>query len=213
LQALRAQMNPHFIFNALNSIQSFYANNDELTANKFMTTFSSLIRQILISSSKNLITIKDEIDMLTNYIELEKMRFKGKFDYRITLDKEIFAEKVYLPIMLIQPYVENAIHHGLRFGEDGLLSISFALDNKSLICTIEDNGIGLKASLAKKAGTASGHISAGMQITHDRIDSLNIIYEGRIGVSFIDRSEKDVKATGLTVRISLPVIDQNIQEL
>jgi LytS/YehU family sensor histidine kinase len=211
LQALRAQMNPHFIFNALNSIQSFYSNNDEISANKYMTTFSSLIRQILNSSSKNLISIKDEVTLLTSYIELEKMRYKGKFDYNITLSNEMFAEKIYLPIMLIQPYVENAINHGLRFLDDrpGLLDISFDMKDNAIICTIDDNGIGFRKSQERKSMSDKSHISAGIQIGRNRIDTLNVIYGRSIEVTFTDKAEQDPGTSGVRVTISLPIIDQN----
>ena len=178
-----------------------------------MTTFSSLIRQILNSSSKNLITIKDEINLLTSYLELEKMRYKGKFDYTITLNERIFPEKIYLPIMLIQPYVENAINHGLRFLKDrpGQLNISFdRKDDNTIICTIDDNGIGFRASQERKSVSDKSHISAGIQITRNRIDTLNVIYGKSIKVDFVDKAEENANVSGVIVTISLPIIDQNI---
>jgi ligand-binding sensor domain-containing protein/signal transduction histidine kinase len=214
LQALRAQMNPHFIFNALNSIQSFYAANDELTANRYMMAFSSLIRQILHSSSQSLTTLQNEVQLLSDYISLEKMRLKDKFEYTIAVSPNIDPQKVTLPIMLIQPYVENAINHGLKFMEahKGFLKVYFEQENNILYCTIEDNGIGLKASQKRKEERKSKHISEGMKITRQRVDTLNTLYNNSIEINIIDKSDIETNTTGVKVVIRIPIISQTSQK-
>ena len=153
LKALKSQMNPHFIFNALNSIQEQFMFGDKLVANEQMGNFTSLTRQILSVSGKKKIPLSLEIDILTKYLELEKMRFETDFEYSINFDENIDDEYIELPPMLIQPFVENSIKHGLLHKEgDKKIEVHFTLneDETYLICTVEDNGIGRKKAEAIK---------------------------------------------------------------
>ncbi|MFN8276445.1 MAG: two-component regulator propeller domain-containing protein [Chitinophagales bacterium] len=187
LQAVAAQMNPHFIFNALSSIQNFYAQNDELAANRYMSAFSRLIRQILDNSRNGYISLADEIALLENYLKLERMRFKGKFDFTINVDESASNQSIILPTLLLQPYIENAINHGLRPLTDrkGVLTISFKWDEQSrqLVCEIDDNGVGLNKGGAKN----KDHVSAGMAITDKRVVLLNKIHKTNISIEVIDK--------------------------
>ena len=154
LAALRAQMNPHFMFNSMNSIQQFINQNDTRSANLYLARFANLIRGILDSSRRKSIQLSKEIELLDLYLNLEKMRLGGSLDYQITKDPEVESDWIKIPAMLIQPYVENAIIHGL-FHKEGekRLSIHFSMSTeKDLHCTIQDNGIGRKkaAEIKKK---------------------------------------------------------------
>jgi two-component system, LytTR family, sensor kinase len=184
LKALKSQMNPHFIFNALNSIQEQFMFGDKLVANEQMGNFTSLTRQILSVSGKKKIPLSSEIDILTKYLELEKMRFETDFDYAITCDDTIDDEYVELPPMLIQPFVENSIKHGLLHKE-GIkkLDIHFALneDETQLICTVTDNGIGRKKAENIKQKNqhnsfSTGSVAQRLQMINEN-DDQNLVYE------------------------------------
>src|SRR5690606_31493290 len=152
LKSLRSEMNPHFIFNALNSVNSFIASNDERTANKYLSDFSQLMRAVLENSDEDFIPLKKEIELLELYTKLEHFRFKDKFDYTITVDETIAVDDYQIPPMLLQPYIENAVWHGLRYKtEKGHLHISIDKKNDTEITiTIADDGIGRERSKALK---------------------------------------------------------------
>ncbi|WP_315824105.1 sensor histidine kinase [Paraflavitalea speifideaquila] len=145
-QALKAQMNPHFIFNSLNSVQQYVIDKDLLGANKFITEFSRLIRLTLDISSKTRISIYEEISYLTTYLELEKTKFEDKFSYSIGVVGDLDPSDWFIPPMILQPYVENSIRHGVRYRHDkkGHIKVSFQLNEQYLICQVEDNGVGRK---------------------------------------------------------------------
>jgi sensor histidine kinase YesM len=172
--ALQAQMNPHFIFNSLNSIQSYIANNENERANRFLAKFSKLIRAMLNNSRANKITLQEEIDSLRLYLELEKMRFKEKFDFDIVIDDEIFPNDVMLPPLLIQPYLENAIIHGLaQKRSQGKINLFYIMDGNHLHVTVTDNGIGIEAAKKRSQNETSLHKSVGMSITQKRLELLD----------------------------------------
>lgn len=203
MQALRAQINPHFVFNALNSIQNYYNQNDELSANKYMTTFAHLIRQTFTHSRDQWLTLAEEKEMIQTYIELEQMRFKDIFTFRIDIAPEIDPETTRIPAMLIQPYVENAINHGLRHMErGGSLTISFTIKGNNLICIIEDNGVGFKRA-AQLTIAAKKHRSMGMEITQKRIATINQLYSTSITVTVTDKTELADKK-GTLIEIIIP---------
>src|SRR5690606_8044406 len=128
LQSLRREMNPHFIFNSLNSVNHFIAQNNELEANKFLTSYSNLMRNTMENSNKDFVTLSNEISNLKKYLELEHLRFRDKFDYKISVDDNLDPDSTWLPNMIIQPHLENAIWHGLRYKEQkGLLTLNFNL--------------------------------------------------------------------------------------
>lgn len=177
LQSLRREMNPHFIFNALNSVNLFIANNDERAANKYLTSYSSLMRNILSTSNKNFIPLHEEILALRRYVELEHMRFEDHFDYEIDIEDALQDNNYFVPNMLLQPFVENAIWHGLRYkNTKGFLKISFKKYGDKIQAIIEDNGIGYEQSQALKSKNQKHHQSIGIHNTTERIRLLNIMF-------------------------------------
>lgn len=147
LQSLRREMNPHFIFNSLNSVNHFIATNNELEANQYLTKFSKLMRGVMENSTEDFIPFQQELDLLQNYLALEKTRFTDKFDYKIDIDESLNTHSLKVPGMLVQPFLENAIWHGLRYRTTkGFLKLSFEKENQYLKITIEDNGIGIEES-------------------------------------------------------------------
>lgn len=174
LMALRSVMSPHFIFNVLNSIQYFIAKNDRLNAINYLSTFSKLIRSILTHSIKNKIKLSDEIEMLKNYIDLEMTRFENKFSLNLFIDPEIEMESILIPSLLIQPYVENAILHGLyNKQEQGELSLSININNDTLIIEITDDGVGREAAMQLRKYNILSHESMGISITEERLKLIN----------------------------------------
>jgi len=151
LQSLRREMNPHFIFNSLNSVNQFIAQNNELEANKYLTSYSNLMRNMMESSNKDFITLANELEQIKKYLDLEHLRFQDKFDYEIVVDEKIEIDAVLVPNMLIQPHLENAIWHGLRYRETkGKLKVTFTEENQLIKVLIEDDGIGLEKSTQLK---------------------------------------------------------------
>lgn len=193
LKSLRTQMNPHFIFNALNSVNSFIAVNDERAANKYLSEFSQLMRSVLENSEEEFIPLSKEIELLRLYVKLEHFRFKDKFEYTITVDEDLQVSEFVIPPMLLQPYVENAVWHGLRYKEDrGNLSIHFKqLDAETVQIAITDNGIGRKKSKALKTEHQKKQKSKGMGNIQKRIAILNEMYEDKVDVAIKDVSEDE----------------------
>jgi PAS domain S-box-containing protein len=174
LMALRSVMSPHFIFNALNSIQYYIAKDDRLNAINHLSTFSKLIRSILTHSVHNKIKLSDEIDLLKNYIHLEMTRFEDKFNYVLTIDHELDLKSIELPSLLIQPYVENAILHGLyNKKEKGTLTINIFEEDEKLVFVIEDNGIGREEAIKLKQKSFPNHESMGTKLTEERLKLIN----------------------------------------
>ena len=202
LKSLRTQMNPHFIFNALNSVNSFIANNDERAANKYLSEFSQLMRSVLENSEEDFISLSKEIELLQLYTKLEHFRFKDKFDYEITVDDGIAVDDFVIPPMLLQPYVENAVWHGLRYKEEkGMLRIQFVKkDTESVVITIEDNGIGRKKSKALKTEHQKKQKSKGMGNIKKRISILNEMYRDKVDVLVEDAFENE---EGTLVKLTL----------
>lgn len=200
LQALRAQMNPHFIFNCLNSIQYLFIGGKHVEANSYLTKFSVLVRDILEQSRKEFISLEQEVTNLKLYCELENFQFRKKFDYRIRVDQSITPSLIDVPIMLFQPFVENAINHGLKNStKNGKLSIEFIQKNNTLICTIDDNGVG--RDFTKKKLSRS-HISRSGEITQNRIELLKKARQEDIFVEIIDKYSAG-KPEGTQVQITI----------
>ena len=200
-KALRLQMNPHFVFNALDSISSFIFKKDPKQAVQYLNNFAKLMRLTLESSMEPLHPVETEVSILKNYLELEKLRFQSKFDYEIELDEEIDYD-VGIPPMLIQPHVENAVLHGLKPRESGgKLKICFLLDGEFLICTITDNGIGREA--AKKKGVRKDHRSMATQINIDRIALMKKAKSEGIDIQIIDLEDNKGNPSGTEVQIRL----------
>jgi len=207
LMALRSVMSPHFIFNVLNSIQFFIAKNDRLNAINYLSTFSKLVRSILTHSVNNKIRLSDEIEMLQNYIELEMTRFENKFTFSLSIDPEVKLEEesIVIPSLLIQPYVENAILHGLyNKPENGELSIRINEENGMIFFEIEDNGIGREAAMKLRKQHFSSHVSMGINITEERLKLINQSHHTAFEIE--DMMDGD-KPRGTRVRIGIPYGD------
>lgn len=183
LESLRRAMNPHFIFNSLNSVNHFIAQNNELEANKFLTSYSSLMRHVLEHSNRDFVKLSEEFEQLKKYLDLEQMRFKDKFTYQIIMDADIDADACFIPNMLIQPQLENAVWHGLRYSQEkGLLQLHFYKSAEGeLLAAITDNGIGIEASKQLKTKHQQASNSFGLKNTTARIRLLNDLYD--IGIS------------------------------
>jgi len=188
LKSLRSQMNPHFIFNALNSVNSFIASNDERTANRYLTDFSKLMRSVLENSEEDFIPLSKEIELLELYTKLEHFRFQDKFEYSITIDDNIAVDEFVIPPMLLQPYIENAVWHGLRYKEDkGLLQIYLkSQTDNELQIIIEDNGVGRAKSKALKTEHQKKQNSKGMGNIKKRVAILNEMYADKVDVCIED---------------------------
>ena len=204
---LRQQMNPHFIFNTLNSIQYYMYQHDKLATNNYLTKFTSLMRKVLENSQHTSVTIKDELEALTLYLELESLRFKGKFDYKITVDDDIDTMLFKIPTMLIQPYVENSISHGMIPGEiKGSLKIDLKLEKDHITCTIEDNGIGREAAQKRKIQQGTNHNSLGTRIVSSRLDLVNSLYGTSLKTIYTDLKNDSGEPAGTRVEIHIPII-------
>ncbi|GAA3779874.1 hypothetical protein GCM10022271_10160 [Corallibacter vietnamensis] len=203
LKSLRSQMNPHFIFNALNSVNSFIATNDERTANKYLSDFSTLMRTVLENSEKDFIPLEKEIELLELYTKLEHFRFQDKFDYSIIVNDNVEVEDFQIPPMLLQPYIENAVWHGLRYKtEKGLLQIVVSKKTASEITiTITDNGVGRARSRSLKTDHQKKQKSTAMNNIKKRVNILNTMYKDKVDVFVDDLS--NAQDTGTKVVVTL----------
>ncbi|MFN8355523.1 MAG: histidine kinase [Spirosomataceae bacterium] len=211
MTALRAQMNPHFIFNCLNSIKLYTLENDNLKATEYMTKFSRLIRLVLENSRSERITLANELETLQLYMDMEAMRFKDKVAYQINVAEEVDTHYIEIPPLLIQPYIENAIWHGLMHKEGGgLITISvttlyvetrhaLSLPTPILQITITDNGIGRKAAAELKSKSATSNKSFGLKMTSERIELINQLYQTQTEVTIEDLD------VGTKVTIEIPI--------
>ncbi len=205
MQALRAQMNPHFMFNSLNSINNFILKNDPDNASGYLTKFSRLMRLILDNSRSEWVLLENELKALELYIELESVRFDNAFNYTIEVTKDISVETVMIPPLLIQPYAENAIWHGLLHRKEpgGKLDIHLWKNDDKLYIEIEDNGVGRDEAKRLKSKTATKQKSHGMKITAARMDIVNKVYNVNAGVAITDLKNDTGKQTGTRVLITL----------
>jgi two-component system, LytTR family, sensor kinase len=212
LKALRAQMNPHFMFNALNAIQHFITSNETGSAAKYLARFAQLMRRSLEYSDLEIIPLEKEIEFLDDYLFLnEKLRFEGRLHYRIVLDDDIEEDICGVPTMIVQPYVENALEHGLRIREHGLVEVRFSLsDDDTILCTVEDNGIGREKArqMQRASGYFNDHRSRGTSITQMRLELLHQSRDSGIFVHIIDlKDELTGEATGTRVEIKIPIVE------
>jgi tetratricopeptide (TPR) repeat protein len=204
MQALRAQMNPHFIFNCLSSINGFILKNESESASDYLTKFSRLIRMVLTNSKKSFITLEDELEMLRIYLEMERLRFQYSFDYHIRFKNEIDPENIFIPSLLLQPFAENAIWHGLMHKEgNGYLEIALSPEEKILICTITDNGIGRYKAAQIKSKSAAKQKSMGLQITAERLALLNQDRNVQTSFDIEDITDDRGKAAGTKVTLRM----------
>ncbi|WP_276501805.1 tetratricopeptide repeat-containing sensor histidine kinase [Terrimonas pollutisoli] len=204
MQALRAQMNPHFIFNCLSSINRFILKNESEPASDYLTKFSRLIRMVLTNSKKTFITLEDELETLRLYLEMERLRFGYAFDFNISFKNEIDPEHIFIPPLLLQPFAENAIWHGLMHKQDqGRLEIELSLNEKILACIITDNGIGRSKAAIIKSKSTEKQKSMGLQITTERLALLNHDSNVRTFFSIQDLTDDNGEPAGTQVILKI----------
>lgn len=201
LKSLRTQMNPHFIFNSLNSVNSFISKNDDRSANKYLSRFSQLMRLVLENSKYDFVPLESELKIIELYMELEHLRFQDKFEYELNIDPTINLDNIEIPPMLIQPYIENAVWHGLRYLEEkGELIVDIKANKDVLIWTITDNGIGRKASAEMKTKNQKLGKSTGMKNIEQRLDILNKMHATQMKTTILDLQEG-----GTQVILEIPI--------
>jgi hypothetical protein len=200
-KALRAQMNPHFIFNCMNSIKSLMQKNENEKAISYLTTFSKLIRTVFQNSDKREITLHDEIETCRLYTELESMRFSNKFNFEFIIEEGLDLKSVMIPALIVQPFIENAIWHGIMPKEEGgKLTVRIDKSDHTINCTIDDNGIGREVSKQNKFLIAdTSHQSKGEHLTQARLDLDNLLNERNAEIKIIDRKAGNGETTGTTV--------------
>ncbi len=207
MQALRAQMNPHFVFNSLNSINRFILQNNKTQASEYLTKFSRLVRLILQNSQQALIPLESELESLKLYLELEAARFDHHFEFKIKVDTELETDIINVPPLIIQPFTENAIWHGLMHKEEkGKLEIELFQEDDMLCCKITDDGVGRKKAAELKSKSASTHKSMGMQITASRIEMLQQKKQSDAFIKITDLVLADGSVGGTEVLLKIPVM-------
>jgi len=206
INALSNQINPHFIFNILNSIQYNVNQHDYLTANKYINSFSKLLRMILDNSQHQMISLLVEIESLKLYLDLEQMRLKNRFSYKIVKKTDFDPLKFMIPPLLLQPFVENSIWHGilnLKEEQKGVIEILLTEYNQFLVCEIIDNGIGYK-----KLQASNKHVSHGLDITQKRIETFNQLYKTNIKVEVSNLENHPVFSSGTIVKLTFPKLNK-----
>ena len=202
---LRSQMNPHFIFNSLNSINSFITGKDTYTAQSYLSMFAELMRYILENTRKSFIPLEDEIKTLRLNMELERLRFNNKFDFKINVLPDIDTENTYIPPMLIQPFVENAIIHGImNKSGNGNIIIDLNKDHDLIFCTVKDDGVGRKKAKEIMNQSKQKHKSIGLQLTNERLYLLSRQRKSQFEVKITDLKDENGIATGTRVDLSIP---------
>lgn len=206
--ALKAQMNPHFIFNSLNSIQQYVLDKDIEGANKFISGFSRLIRQTLDISAKQEISLADEVSYLSTYLELERVRLENKFSYEVAVDPAARQDELFIPPMILQPFVENCIRHGIRLRNDsqGKITVTFKLAGAYLETAIEDNGVGRRVAAMHKGRNVIEYQSKGISLTTDRIELINKSAPRAIYIDIHDLEEQGATGTRVVIHFPLPAI-------
>ena len=201
----RSQMNPHFIFNSLTCIQGFITEKDTRTASRYLSKFAKLIRNILDSSIEEFIPLAEEIATIENYLELQKVRYEGKFDYSIQVDEKIDAEGVLIPPMLAQPFIENSIEHGIKHKKSkGNINIRFSLKNNMVVFEVEDDGVGREKAKEILYKHNKEHKSLATAITHERIQMLNKKLKKKIDIHIEDLTGEKKKPLGTLVAFEIP---------
>ncbi len=205
VKTLRAQMNPHFIFNSLNSVQHLVLKDDKLSALKYLSKFGKIVRNVLESSHEAIVTLTEEIEMLRSYLELESLRFDHDFEYTIEIDKELDTDHVEIPLMLIQPFVENAIVHGLMGKKEGekKLFLRFRKKPDSYVFEIEDNGVGRHGTMAQNEAKKPFKKSRGMEITEKRLNILDTSLGKKNTIEIIDKYDSKGNPSGTKIIIRL----------
>lgn len=204
LVALRSQMNPHFIFNSLNSIQRYITENDKTSANKYLVDFSKLMRQTFENSTKKTMPVSDTIDSLKAYLHLEIMRLgESKLEYEMEIDPSIDIFNEEIPPLILQPYVENAIWHGISnvTSGKGKIKIKMIKENGYLVCSVIDNGVGRAKASELKDKDNTHHKSGGMNVTKERLDIFNSLYNNKKDIDIIDLFDENKNPSGTEIKI------------
>jgi len=204
MQALRSQMNPHFVFNCLSSINRFILKNETESASDYLTNFSRLIRMVLNNSKRAFISLEDELETLRLYLDMERLRFKESFDYSFTYTNSVDLDNIFIPPLLFQPFAENAIWHGLMHkNEKGLLNFDFSVEENLLTCTITDNGIGREQAERLNSKSVEKPKSMGLKITTARLSLLNNNSNEQTFFTMEDLTDGGGNATGTRVHLKI----------
>ena len=205
LRALRSQINPHFIFNCLNSIHHYMHRNDLPKAGDYLIKFSQLIRIVLESSAHRMITLEDDLEMLRLYIQLEQMRMDSAFEFQLKVSNDIDPAAIYVPPLLIQPLVENSIWHGLNHRQQGgMLLIDIGREGIMLKCTISDNGVSTGHKEAYDLANSVKKTSMGMALIRERLDIINRVHDVVADFRFSDNLDAELRPSGKQVTLLLP---------
>jgi LytS/YehU family sensor histidine kinase len=206
MKALRSQMNPHFLYNSLNAIRLFILQHDTDNAEKYLVKFARLMRLILDNSRQEWVSLASELEQLQLYLELEKLRFDGKFDFHIQIDPQISPEGISIPPMIIQPFIENAILHGLAHKPGpGCITVLFQKTSDGLECTVDDDGVGRQTASALKSQSLMLHQSVGVQVTEERLRLISLGSGKKAGIAIIDKLDDANRPAGTRVVIQLPL--------
>ncbi|WP_338874852.1 two-component regulator propeller domain-containing protein [Spirosoma sp. SC4-14] len=208
MKALRSQMNPHFLYNSLNAIRLFILQNDSDNADKYLVKFARLMRLILDNSRQEWVTLSSELEQLQLYLELEQLRFNHKFDFTLGIDPALSPEKLSIPPMIIQPYIENAILHGMAHKKTGgTITVAIYPKNDHLECIIDDDGVGRQKAQELKSRTVSSHKSVGLKVTEERLQLITQRTGKESGVVVIDKTTDQQEPAGTRVIVQLPALD------
>lgn len=210
LKSLRSQMNPHFIFNSLNSVNSYIAKNEPRAANKYLSDFARLMRGVLENSEQEFIPLQTEVQILELYLGLEHLRFQDRFEYEFSVSPELDKDSILIPPMLVQPYIENAVWHGLRYKkEKGLLEVNIYPQDQALIIEIRDNGIGRKRSAELKTHNQNQQRSMGLKNTAARLELINTLYNQQLEINIEDLNPEATEV-GTRVQIKLMLSENSL---
>jgi LytS/YehU family sensor histidine kinase len=205
MKALRAQMNPHFIFNSLNSINRYILENDKENASAFLSKFAKLMRLVLENSREHEVPLQNDLEALELYMQLESLRFQNRFRYKIEIDPVIDKENTLIPPLMLQPFAENAIVHGFRNKEGGLIKIDIhAVDNNMIRCVVEDNGDGRSAPPVYEQKDKKRK-SLGIKILQERLNIINHLRKAKAAVNVVDLKDSDNKPGGVRIELLLPL--------
>ena len=205
MKALRAQMNPHFIFNSLHSINKYVMDNDKKIASVYLSKFANLMRLILENSREQEVPLEQDLDALELYMQLEALRFKNSFTYHIEVGETIDKENTLIPPMLLQPFVENSILHGIHNKENGIIKINIQQENEMIRCIVEDNGAGKTDEMAFAYDENKKHKSLGKKIISERLSIINQLKKAKASVNIFDVKDNENKPSGIRVELLLPL--------
>lgn len=207
MSALRAQMNPHFMFNTMNTLEAFILEKQEKEASQFLNKFSKLLRLVLENSRQLLVSVEKDMEALDLYIQLEQIRYDNRFNYSIKIDPRLIAEAYSIPPLIIQPFVENAIVHGLfnKSGQ-GNLEIELQMLEDKIYCRVADDGIGRELAQEIRKKNKPHHQSLGLKVTSERVEILNQIHQVNVGIRTVDLVDSEGHPAGTKVEIYLPLL-------